>query len=67
MVFGVKSFGTLVVFSDTENGGGEVDEKTLDHIAVTKKPVKTEYRTGEEFEPEGWWLPLITPMGRRRF
>lgn len=53
MVFGVKSFGTLVVFSDTENGGGEVDEKTLDHIAVTKKPVKTEYRTGEEFEPEG--------------
>lgn len=53
MVFGVKSFGILVVFSDTENGGGDDNEKTLEGIAVTAKPVKTEYRTGDEFEPEG--------------
>lgn len=53
MVFGIKSFGTLVVFSDTENEGGDEYEKTLERIAVTTKPVKTEYKIGEEFEPEG--------------
>ena len=55
MVFGVKSsFGTLVVFSDTENGGGEVDEKTLDHIAVTRKKAgEDRIQNRREFEPEG--------------
>lgn len=51
MEFGMNSFGTLIVFSDKENGGGE--ERILEHIAVTAKPDKTEYRMGEAFDPAG--------------
>lgn len=56
MTFGLKSFGTLVVYADQadgEDGDGHETERILERIAVTSLPVKMVYQIGEAFRSEG--------------